>query len=334
MPRPRSILVHLRPAQRAAFFTPAIEAEMAKLTDQFHLWTEPEVSAEVLAAKLAETEAEVLVCGWATPRLPEPLPAALKYVLYVSGSVKTLVSRDHLEQGAVVTNWGNSISRIVAEAALMHVFNTLRATAHWTLRMHVEKGWDEDAPPAGSLFGRNVGIYGFGFIARELVKLLRPFGVEIMTHAPGMPDDVLREFGVARAMDLNDLFAANSVVVNLAPLTAETRDSIGLEQLRLLDVGEVLVSVGRGPVINEDALLTVAAEGQVQFALDVFHQEPLPADSPLRGLTNVMLTPHRAGPTDDRMVDAGEFALANLRAYVNDEPLRAVVTPEIYDAAT
>ena len=72
----------------------------------------------------------------------------------------------------------------------------------------------------------------------------------------------------------------------------------------------------------------------MHFALDVFHEEPLPVDSPLRGLSNVMLTPHRAGPTDDRMRDAGEFAVDNLRAYANDEPLKAIVTPEIYDAST
>jgi phosphoglycerate dehydrogenase-like enzyme len=321
-------------AQRAAFLPADVEAQIASCTDDYE-WRElPGYTPEQFTAELAKRNPEVLVAGWATPRLPDKLPSNLRYVLYVSGAVKKIVSREHLERGLVITNWGGSISRIVAEAALMHILNTLRATNHWALCMHVDKGWNDHAPPANSLFGRKVGIYGFGFIARCLVKLLKPFGAEIMTFAPEIDDGVLAEHGVVRAGSLEQLFGENSVVVNLAPLTAKTTDSVRLEHLRLLDAGEALVSVGRGPVINENDLITVAREGRVHFALDVFHEEPLPADSPLRGLRNVMLTPHRAGPTDDRMRDAGEFAAANLLAYVNDEPLKAIVTPEIYDAST
>lgn len=321
-------------AQRAAFLPADVEAQIASCTDDYEWQELPGYTSAQFADELAKRNPEVLVAGWATPRLPDELPANLRYVLYVSGAVKNIVSREHLERGLVITNWGGSISRIVAEAALMHILNTLRATNHWTLCMHVDKGWNDNAPPANSLFGRKVGIYGFGFIARCLVQLLRPFGVEIMTFAPEIGEDVLAEHGVVRASSLEQLFGENSVVVNLAPLTAKTTDSVRLEHLRLLNAGEALVSVGRGPVINENDLITVAREGRVHFALDVFHEEPLPADSPLRGLRNVMLTPHRAGPTDDRMRDAGEFAVANLLAYVNDEPLKAIVTPEIYDAST
>ncbi len=321
-------------AQRAAFLPADVEARIAACTDDYEWQELADCPPEQFAEELTTRNPEVLVAGWATPRLPETLPSNLRYVLYVSGAVKKIVSREHLERGLVITNWGGSISRIVAEAALMHILNTLRATNHWTLRMHVDKGWNDNAPPANSLFGRKVGIYGFGFIARCLVKLLQPFEVEIMTFAPEISDDVLAEYEVIRASSLEQLFGENSVVVNLAPLTAKTTDSVRLEHLRLLNAGEALVSVGRGPVLNENDLIMVAREGRVHFALDVFHEEPLPADSPLRGLSNVILTPHRAGPTDDRMRDAGEFSAANLLAYVNDEPLKAIVTPEIYDAST
>lgn len=308
---------------------------MAAMTDDYE-WAElPGIDAAGFAAELERRNPEVLVAGWATPRLPLPWPSNLRYVLYVSGSTKTIVSREHLEQGLVITNWGNSISRIVAEAALMHLLNCLRKSVHWTMHMHITKGWNEDAPPAWSLYGRRVGIYGFGFIARALSKLLQPFGGEVSTYAPNVPDEVLAEHGVKRAASLDALFAENPAIVNLAPLTAETTDTIKREHLMALPEGEgCLVSVGRGPVINEQALIEVAQSGRIQFALDVFHEEPLPADSPLRGLDNVMLTPHRAGPTEDRMRDAGEFALRNLRAYAAGEELLAQLTPQIYDAST
>lgn len=335
MPRPQSVFAHLRASQREVFLPPDLEDRMKALTDDYEWQELPGMDAAEFAAELERRNPEVLVGGWSTPRLPDPWPSNLRYVLYVSGSVKNIVSRAHLEKGLVITNWGNSISRIVAEAALMHLLNCLRQTVHWTLHMHITKGWNEDAPPAWSLYGRQVGIYGFGFIARELSRLLKPFGSEVMTFAPGVPDEVLDDHGVIRATSLEQLFAENPAVVNLAPLTAETTDTIRREHLESLPAGEgVFVSVGRGPVINEDALIECARSGRIQMALDVFHEEPLPADSPLRGLPNVMLTPHRAGPTQDRMRDAGEFAVRNLERYVKGEELLAVVTPEIYDAST
>lgn len=329
------MFAHLRASQREVFLPPDLEDQMKGLTDSYEWQEMPDCTEAAFAEELFRRNPEVLVGGWSTPRLPNPWPSNLRYVLYVSGAVKGIVSREHLEQGLVITNWGNSISRIVAEAALMHIMNCLRQTNHWTLHMHVTKGWNEDAPPAWSLYGRRVGIYGFGFIARALSKLLAPFGAPVTTFAPGVPDAVLAEHGVTRTDSLEALFAENPVVVNLAPLTAATTDTIKREHLMALPEGEgALVSVGRGPVINEAALIEVAQSGRIQMALDVFHEEPLPANSPLRGLPNVMLTPHRAGPTQDRMRDAGEFALNNLRRYVNDEALLAIVTPEIYDAST
>jgi phosphoglycerate dehydrogenase-like enzyme len=94
------------------------------------------------------------------------------------------------------------------------------------------------------------------------------------------------------------------------------------------------VNVGRGAVVDEAALLRVAQEGKIMVGLDVYGVEPLPLDSPFRGLRNVTLTPHIAGPTTDRRRDAGAFALKNLSAYFEDRPLQAVVTPAVYDTST
>jgi phosphoglycerate dehydrogenase-like enzyme len=104
--------------------------------------------------------------------------------------------------------------------------------------------------------------------------------------------------------------------------------------LRLIRPGGVFVNVGRGAVVDEEALLRVAREGQIQIALDVYGTEPLPATSGLRGLPNVILLPHLAGPTTDRRRDAGAFGLRNLRAYAADEEIESVITPEIFDHST
>jgi phosphoglycerate dehydrogenase-like enzyme len=86
--------------------------------------------------------------------------------------------------------------------------------------------------------------------------------------------------------------------------------------------------------VDEAALAQVAKDGKIQIALDVFEVEPLPKDSPLRGLPNVTLLPHLGGPTRDRRRDSGRLALNNLRAFLNGQPLEAVVSLDVYDRST
>jgi phosphoglycerate dehydrogenase-like enzyme len=124
------------------------------------------------------------------------------------------------------------------------------------------------------------------------------------------------------------------VLVELAPLIPATTGLIDEKLLRLLPPGAAFVNVGRGAVVDEDALIRVAREGKIQFGLDVYAHEPLAPDHPLRGLPNVFLTPHFAGPTLDRYPDATAQALRNLRAFTQGLPLEAIVTPEVYDRST
>jgi phosphoglycerate dehydrogenase-like enzyme len=199
--------------------------------------------------------------------------------------------------------------------------------------MHQPKvaAWKNGLSEARSLFGRSVGIHGFGPVARELVALLRPWGCTISVFAPDATAELARAHGVERAPTLEALFAENEIIVELAPLIPATTGIVAEKLLRLIGPGGVFVNVGRGAVVDEAALTRIAAEGKIAVGLDVYASEPLPADSGLRALANVSLTPHIAGPTIDRYPDAGAFALRNLRAYAEDRPLEAVITPEVYD---
>jgi phosphoglycerate dehydrogenase-like enzyme len=329
MQHPLKLAVALTPAELRTFFPEPLLGELHALAPQLCA-LDP---ASGLAAALAGTAPRVLLAGWATPPLHNP-PPSLRYVCYVAGSVKRLVTRRQLEHGLIVTNWGGSISRTVAEAALWHILTGLRRGTHWTLAMHQDHAWRKAEEQTASLFGRRVGLHGFGRVARELVRLLQPFGCPVAVFAPDIDAATARVHGVAAAPSLAALFGENDIVVEVAPLTSATTGIITGELLRRLRPGSVFVNVGRGLVVDEAALARIAQEGRVFFGLDVFAAEPLPADSPLRGLPNVSLTPHLAGPTTDRQVDAGAFALANLHAYAEGRPLQAVVTPAIYDAST
>lgn len=292
------------------------------------------LSPESFRHELLVINPDVLLTAWGTPALPEFLPSRLRYVCHLCGSVRELVTRRHLEAGLTVTNWGGSISRTVAEGALFHILACLRRSTAWTMAMHFQGGWATPHARTDSLFERRVGIHGFGRVAQELVNLLRPFSPVVQVLAPDIDEQTARKHSVGLAASLDSLFSDNDVVVELAPLLPATRGIVGEALLRRLRPGAVFVNVGRGAVVDEDALAAVAAAGDIQVGLDVFATEPLPADSRLRGLANVSLTPHLAGPTNDRRRDAGAHALENLRAFASGRPLQAVVTPEKFDSST
>jgi phosphoglycerate dehydrogenase-like enzyme len=334
MPRPASLLAALSAQEITEFLPEPFWSELRSLSGRFeHVDPSPLTAAEFHRV-LAAANPEVLVTCWKTPPLPARLPPNLRYVCHLAGSVKKLVAREHVVGGLLVSNWGGSISRIVAEWALFHILSCLRRATHWTLVMHREGGWKSGSTETASLYGRRVGLHGFGLVSRELLKLLAPFGCTVSAFAPDVDAATEARYGIRRATSLEDLFANNDIIVELAPLIPATTGSVTEQHLRLIPPGGVFVNVGRGAVVDEPGLVRVAQEGRINMGLDVFTAEPLPIDSGLRGLANVTLTPHLAGPTTDRRRDAGEFALVNLRAYSADRPLQAVITPRVYDTST
>jgi phosphoglycerate dehydrogenase-like enzyme len=329
-----TLLAVLTPYEAEHFFPEPLLADLRALLPDFRLLDPTNLNPAAFAEALAATNPAILLACWKTPLLPAALPPRLRYVCYLSGSVKTLVTRAHLERGLLVTNWGGAISRVVAECALLHTLACLRRTTHWTFAMHQKGAWKNGLTDAASLFERRVGIHGFGPVAREFIRLIRPFNCPIAVFAPDVDSTHEREFNLRRAPSLEALFAHSDVLIELAPLIPATAGIVTEKLLRLLPPGAAFINVGRGGVVDESALIRVAREGQLLCGLDVFTHEPLAPDHPLRGLPNVSLTPHLAGPTSDRYTDATAHALRNLRAFTQGLPLEALVTPEVYDRSS
>jgi phosphoglycerate dehydrogenase-like enzyme len=109
---------------------------------------------------------------------------------------------------------------------------------------------------------------------------------------------------------------------------------IGMNLLNRIRPGGIFVNAGRGKLVRERDLEEIARQGKIFIGLDVYSQEPLPIDSPLRGLENVFLAPHLAGPTPDRYKVCAEHALANIRAFQLSQPLDSIVGVTEYDRMT
>lgn len=331
-------IVALSDLEVADFFPGSLWVELEDLLPGYRRVRLPLARPDDWERLWRESPADILISAWRTPSLNSTLQPAdlksLRYVCHLAGSVRKIVPRELIEQGLQVTNWGGSISPTVAECTLMLILMALRRASYWAVAMHSNGAWKDGNTFTESLLGRRVGIHGLGSIGQCLVPMLRPFTSRIQAYSPRVPEAIFSSLGVKRLTSLEELFSESDVVVELAPGTPENYRLITEKHLRLIPGGGVFVNVGRGRVVDEDGLIRVAREGRLQIALDVFEREPLPADSPLRGLPNVMLLPHIAGPTRDRQRDSGALALKNLRAFLRGEPLEAVVTVGVYDRST
>jgi phosphoglycerate dehydrogenase-like enzyme/sugar phosphate isomerase/epimerase len=305
-------------------------------------WFDPSGDPEADWAKtLADFQPTVLVTGWSTRPLPESYVGdpgcRLEYVCHLFGSVRALVPRAFLERGGCVTNWGDAVAAQVAEHALLLALGALRNMKKWDgfIRERGEAGSHSTVTlGTRTLFGRKVGLHGFGRIARELVKLLKPFGVTISAYSDGVPGEFIREHGVTPAGSLEQVFAGSDVLFECEALTPGTAGTVTARVLAALPDHAVFVNVGRGRVVDEEALLREAASGRIRVALDVVIEEPLTAQSPAAKIPDALLSPHIAGPTFDRYPRLGAAALENVARYISRKPLESVVTLRDYDRST
>ena len=143
------------------------------------------------------------------------------------------------------------------------------------------------------LDGKKVGLIGCGHIGRRLISYLQPFRCDIRVHDPYLPKVVPDILGF-QLTSLDHVLADSDVVVCLAPLTPTTRRMIGRRELDLLRPGAAFVNVSRGAIVDPDALIARLQRGDIVAGLDVFDPEPIPADSPIKDLPNVFLSPHIA----------------------------------------
>ncbi len=289
-----------------------------------------QMDEDALAARIRE--ADVLVTGWGSARIPESVaadPGNLRYVCNLTGTVRASVPLAIVEAGIPVTNWGDAIAVCVAEGAmalLLAVLKDLRAH----IRLIEQGGWRRDeAAYGGSLEGNPVGIYGCGAIARAFVDMIRPFGPELHVFDPYV--ETLPE-GCRRAETLEALFDRARIVVIHAGLSEETTGSVTADLLARLPRHGIVINTARGAIVDQDALFAELASGRLRAGLDVLSPDRLPDGHPARQWENVIFTAHQVGdvvhgwPMDGapptELTPFQKVCLDNLRRFAAGEPLR------------
>jgi len=170
--------------------------------------------------------------------------------------------------------------------------------------------------------GKTVGLIGCGAIGRQVAKKVRAFGAEVVYYdAFRLPETTEQELGLTYR-ELDEVLASADIVSLHLPLLDSTRGMIGQREIALMKPGAVLINTARGGIVDTAALAEALAGKRIAGAgLDVFDSEPLAADSPLRALDNVVLTPHVGGNTADMSMDMVDICLENIFAVRDGRPL-------------
>jgi len=186
--------------------------------------------------------------------------------------------------------------------------------------------WDRSSLLGTELRGRTLGIIGLGRIGAEVATRARAFGMNVTAFDPYVTDERFELLRASRAASLQDLLKTSDVVTVHTPLTAETTGMIGAAELALLPAGAIVANLARGGIVAEGPLEEALGSGRLGGAiLDVFTQEPLPADSTLRSLPNVLLTPHLGASTAEGQRNVAVDVCAAVRdALLNGELSRAI----------
>jgi phosphoglycerate dehydrogenase-like enzyme len=180
---------------------------------------------------------------------------------------------------------------------------------------------------------QTVGIIGYGDIGRAVATRVRAMGMQVLAvkrHGPPLynADPLVNQ--IFRPEDRAEMLARCDYIVAAAPLTPETRGLLGPREFAAMKPSAVVINVGRGPVIDEAAMIQALIERRIKgAALDVFDTEPLPEDHPFYELENVLLSPHCADHTIDWTQQAMLFFLAQFERYRKGEPLINIVKKEL-----
>lgn len=332
---PARILVALSPRDRKRFFPHGTTAE--GVAADWRIANPEELEGGNWESLLKSYQPDIIVTAWSTPQLVDEITDAdwfnVRYICNLSGSVKNLLSVDMLKRGVVVTNWGNLISASVAEHAVLLALGCARRMPVWKNIRHLKQQPRIDfitSLQTKRLKGRSVGIHGFGQVARELISLLHPFGVKLSAYSKPVPASMMREHDVEPCASLEALFENNDILIECEALTDETQGCVSRSLLERLPEDAIFINVARGALVDEDALADMAEQGRLRVGLDVYAIEPLDPSSRLWDIPEVILSPHIAGPTHDIFEHCGEFALNNIRCFLNKQPLSGIIDIQSY----
>jgi len=310
------------------------------------LWTAPDWFAERLRADFPQVDITRITSGERLSQElsnssvlfdasfgPEHLRVArqLLWIHSTAAAVHDLLFPELVESDVILTNAREVHGIVVAEQVMAMMFALARRIPE-SVRFQVKRTWGQailwqDRRTPQELGGATLGLIGLGSIGRNVALRASAMGMKVIAirehidrPKPESVDEILPTSG------LSDLLSRSDYVVLSPPVTPATRGMIGRDQIAAMKKTGYLINVGRGPLVDEAALIEGLRGRQIAgAALDVFDQEPLPPESPLWDLENLLITPHTGGMTEKMWERHYALFTDNLGRFLAGQPLLAVV---------
>lgn len=273
-------------------------------------------------------EAEILLSG----RLSEEhfkRAAKLKWIHIPWAGANSLLAVEAIRESTIpVTNSIGVMSDSVADQVMGYMIAVARSLPE-QIRAQERREWGRyptESPKRRALKSHTVGLIGYGEIGRAIAVRARAFGMRSIAVKRSAADRPPELDALYATSELPRLLAESNFVVVAVPLTPATEGMIGREQFRAMKSTATIINISRGSVIREAEMIEALNDGTIAgAALDVFEREPLPEDSPLWGMPNVIVTPHSAGGHVGFGAATVDLFIDNLRRFFAGEPLRNVV---------
>ncbi len=248
--------------------------------------------------------------------------AGLRCIFNVESNLINNMPYDEVfRRGIHVVTTGAVFAQPVAEIGLGFALSLLRNIhgADADFRAGAELWGGDGNAQARLLTGAEVGIIGFGDLGRAVARVLTGFQPRLRIYDPWLPASRVREAG-AVACALDEVLAQSDVVFCTAAVTSENRSFLGAEAFASMRQGALFLLLSRADVVDFAALMDAVRSGHILAASDVFPQEPLPADHPVRSIGGFLLSAHRAGALDIAFKRMGEMVLEDLALLDRDLP--------------
>ena len=263
---------------------------------------------------------------------PEQIKAArkLRWIHSPAAAVHQLMFPELVNSGITLTNAREAHGPVVAEHVIAQIFALAKKIPD-AVRLQQKREWGQqrmwdELPRVREIAGATVGLIGLGSIGRSVARSAKALGMRVIAareHAEKGSEVADAVYGPT---ETDEIFRQADYVVLAAPITESTKGIANAERLSLMKPDACLINVGRGPLVDETALATALREKKIGgAALDVFPKEPLPPESPLWDLPNLLITPHTAALTEKLWERHYALFSENLRRYLNNQPLLAVV---------
>ncbi|TVR13153.1 MAG: phosphoglycerate dehydrogenase [Planctomycetota bacterium] len=291
---------------------------IAQLSEAGHEVVVQSVSAEELPNLIGNFDG--LVVRSATQVTADVLAAGaprLRIVGRAGVGVDNIDTAAATAKGVVVINapLGNILS--AAEHTIGMIFASHRNIPQAHAKLNAGT-WDKKSFIGHEVCGKTLGIIGLGKIGSHVAKVMQAAGMNVIAFDPFLSREVAEQLRV-ESLPLEEVLAQSDVITLHVPMTEKTKDMINLTSLKTMKPSARVVNVARGGIINEDDLATALNEGIIAgAALDVFAQEPLAEDSPLRGLPNCVITPHLGASTAEAQVKVSTDIAAGFNAFFAD----------------